>query len=110
MRVKIMASLYIVCGSAKVGGVGLVDILEAIKETGSMRLAAEKLGINYRRLWSRVKRAEKILGFKLVEGGRSGSKLTREAEAIIDAFRRAQQLLQQAGLASGIIVDVECGA
>lgn len=48
----------------------MIEILKAIDKHGSLRLAAENLGINYKRLWIRLRNAEIALGYKLVEKGR----------------------------------------
>jgi molybdate transport system regulatory protein len=107
-EVRIEVSIYITCDGGRAGGRGLVEILKAIRETGSIRLAAEKLGINYRRVWSRVRQAEKILGVKLVEGGHGGSRLTWEAERIIEAFEAVEEKLRRIGLSGGVSVGVRC--
>ena len=98
------------CGRTRIGSHGLVEILRAVKETGSLRGAAEKLGINYRRLWSRVKRAEKLLGKPLIKASKRGSVLTEEAEALLNAYEEMLEKLSAAGLLEGIETSVECGA
>ncbi|WP_457636839.1 winged helix-turn-helix domain-containing protein [Oceanithermus sp.] len=66
-------------------------LLEAVGRTGSLKAAAREAGFSYRAAWSRVKRVEAALGFKLIEsrsGGEGGghSKLTPEATRFIDQF------------------------
>jgi molybdate transport system regulatory protein len=107
-EVRIEVSIYITCNGGKAGGRGLVEILKAIRETGSIRLAAEKLGINYRRIWGRIRRAEKILGIKLVEGGHGGSRITAEAERIIEAFTAVEEKLRELGLSEGVRLGISC--
>ena len=102
-RVCIRPVLFIHCGPVRVAGRGLVEALEAIEEEGSIRGAARRLGINYRRLLERIHRAERLLGFKLVDVTPSGSRLTEEARRLVEAFRRAESMLE-----SCIDVGLEC--
>jgi len=97
-----------VCNETRIGGRGLVAALQAIEEAGSLRSAAEKLGINYRRLWTRIKQAEKLLGKRLVVSDKRGSKLTEEAKKIITAYQEATRRLREAGLLDGLDTGAEC--
>jgi len=72
-------------------GENIIDLLKNIKKTNSLKSAAEKLNISYRKAWGNIKDAETQLNFKLVEkqrGGKDGgySKLTEESENLIAAF------------------------
>ncbi len=107
-EVKLTVSIFVSCNGARVAGRGLIEILEAIRDTGSIRLASEKLGINYKRVWSRLRRAEKILGFKLVETGHSGSRLTAEAEVLIEQYHRLEKILASIGVLSGLSTGLRC--
>jgi len=67
-------------------------LLEAINETGSLKAAARAAGFSYRSAWSRVKRVEEALGYKLIEshsGGEGGghSRLTSEAVEFLRKFK-----------------------
>ena len=99
---KVKAIPYIYLGPTRVAGPGLAKALKAIQETGSLRAAAERLGMSYRRLWERIRRAEKLLGVRLVERGRKGSRLTPEAEKLLQAYREAVERLRAAGLLEGL--------
>lgn len=50
-------------------GPGRVELLRAVDELGSLRKAAQKLGMSYRWAWGRLRDAEKALGIDLFEGG-----------------------------------------
>jgi len=100
--------LYISCGEARIGSHGLIEVLKAIEETGSLRAAATRLGINYRRLWARIRRAERLLGKQLVAGDKRGSRLTDEAKKIITAYEEALGRLREAGLLQGVETSVDC--
>lgn len=91
-------------------GVGRVQLLELIDRTGSLKVAAEGLGMSYRAAWGKIKTSEKILGFKLIEkvgGNRSGHRLTEFGKLLTENFRewyeavelraveKAQELFQE---------------
>ncbi len=66
-------------------------LLEAVERTGSLKAAAREAGFSYRSAWSRVKRVEAALGFKLIEshsGGEGGgySSLTPRAAGFLERF------------------------
>jgi len=48
-------------------GIGSTLLLQRIEELGSLRKAAEVLGMSYRRAWGKLKNAEKRIGQPLVE-------------------------------------------
>ena len=70
-----------------------VELLEAVRRTGSPARAAESLGGPYRTAWDRIKETEDRLGRRLLEaesGGADGggSRLTDEARDLVRRFRR----------------------
>lgn len=48
-------------------GIGSTLLLQHIEELGSLRKAAEALGMSYRRAWGKLKKAEQRIGQPLVE-------------------------------------------
>lgn len=60
-------------------GAGLIAILRAVDETGSIKHAAESLGRSYRHIWDRIKDVEKALGASLVEAHVGGQGVQRSA-------------------------------
>ncbi len=73
-------------------GMGRLQLLERIESTGSLKKAAEDLGMSYRAAWGKLKKSEDALGFKLVEHKRGGTSagygLTAEGRRLAEAFRR----------------------
>ena len=68
-------------------------LLKTIEKNGSLKLASEILGISYRKAWGDIKKAENLLGFKLIEkfrGGKDGGKsiLTSDGSKIINAYEK----------------------
>lgn len=48
-------------------------MLEAIHRTGSLRAAADALGVSYRKAWGDLRDAERTLGVTLLERRRGGA-------------------------------------
>ncbi len=57
----------------EVFGGGKWRLLEAIQREGSLRAAADALGISYRKAWGDLRNAEKALGVTFLERRRGGS-------------------------------------
>ncbi len=77
-------------------GQGLSRMLEAVRETGSIKEAAKTLDKSYRYIWGRIKQAEESIGESLVETqvGGSGvrrSGLTPRAEELLEAFHALKE-------------------
>jgi molybdate transport system regulatory protein len=69
----------------------LVSLLAGIRDTGTIRSAAESLGLSYRKAWGDLRKAEKFIGFPLVEkirGGKDGglSRLSADGNDLVEAF------------------------
>jgi molybdate transport system regulatory protein len=72
-------------------GDGCFSLLIEIKNSGSLKEAAEKMDVSYRKAWGIIKKSENMLGFKLVDkkrGGKDGghSELTEEGMNLIQAY------------------------
>ncbi len=72
-------------------GDGKWQLLKAISETGSLKLAMERLNLSYRKTWNNLQQIEERLGFPILDtqrGGSDGGKtcLTPEGEKIVKAF------------------------
>jgi len=83
--------LWLATGQGVLFGLGRADILCAIERHGSLRKAAEELGISYRAAWGKIKRSEALLGFKLVEKAasqREGCRLTEAGRDLKEKFDR----------------------
>lgn len=73
-------------------GDGKFELINCIDQLGSLKAAADKIGISYRKAWGNVKDAEEKLEFLLVEkrrGGQHGgsSVLTPEGKELIEAYK-----------------------
>jgi molybdate transport system regulatory protein len=73
-------------------GPGKADLLQGIRESGSIAAAGRRMGMSYKRAWYLVETLNTHFGAPLVEaikGGRSGggARLTPLGDEILDAFR-----------------------
>lgn len=83
-------------------GVGRVMLLDRIEEHGSIKKAAESMGMSYRAAWGKIKASEKALGVSLVENSgqkRDGCRLTRDGMLLRDTFVRWFKEVEQEALA-----------
>ncbi len=74
-------------------GDGKFELIDCIDQLGSLKAAADKMNISYRKAWGMIKDAEEKLGFLLVEkrrGGQHGgsSVLTPEGKKLIEAYKK----------------------
>ena len=79
-------------------GPGICELLERIRNTGSIQAAAAEMEMSYTKAWRILNRAEKEMGFDLitrVSGGRNGgsSKLTDAGEKAVTDYRQMEARL-----------------
>lgn len=76
-------------------GPGKADLLDAIRQTGSISAAGRTLGMSYRRTWLLVDAMNRCWRERLVEavpgGGRNrGAHVTAAGETVLAAYRSMQ--------------------
>ncbi|WP_324778596.1 winged helix-turn-helix domain-containing protein [Thiobacillus sedimenti] len=71
-------------------GRGRVELLQHIRETGSISKAAKAMKMSYKAAWDAVDAMNVAWGVPLVASGPAGSRLTPDAEALVAAFRKAE--------------------
>lgn len=70
-------------------GTGRGMLLEAVDRFGSLKKAAEHLGMSYRAAWGKMRKTEKVLGVQLIEqaGSRKGGHvLTPAGRLLMEKF------------------------
>lgn len=82
-------------------GPGKADVLEGIRETGSIAAAGRRMGMSYKRAWMLVETMNRCFGEALVEtsrGGRShgGARLTAAGEDVLARYRRMESATRDA--------------
>ncbi len=71
-------------------GGGKTQVLEFIGQTGSIKEAAERVGMNYKKAWNHVKILQENIQDELVvvnKGSGGGTKLTPKAQELIEAYK-----------------------
>ena len=89
------------CTDDRFFGPGVCELLERIRETGSIQAAAARMEMSYTKAWKILKRAEETIGTSLitrVTGGKNGgsSTLTEAGEQAVRDFREMEAKLSAA--------------
>ena len=82
-------------------GPGICELLERIRETGSIQAAAAGMEMSYTKAWRILNRAEREMGVQLIArmcGGKRGgsSTLTEAGERAVRDFREMEGRLSEA--------------
>jgi len=91
MEIKVKIMLTDDNGQGFFGG-GRYRLLREIAGEGSLKKAAQKLGLSYRKAWGDIRAIEEHLGFAVVErhrggsGGGGASKLTDKAKKLLEVY------------------------
>ncbi|WP_019645483.1 winged helix-turn-helix domain-containing protein [Novispirillum itersonii] len=83
-------------GATLVLGPGRIDLLERIRDSGSISAAARAMGMSYRRAWLLVEAVNLSFRTPLVEsvtGGQrgGGARLTATGEAVVALYRQMEE-------------------
>ena len=86
------------CTEDRFFGPGVCELLERIREEGSIQAAAARMELSYTKAWKILNRAEKELGTHLisrVSGGKNGgsSTLTEAGQEAVKDFREMEDKL-----------------
>jgi len=81
-------------------GIGKIELLEAVAETGSISAAAASMGMDYRRAWMLLKSTQEAFAVPLFVtqrggSGRGGASLTPEGEELIRSYRETMQRVER---------------
>ena len=84
---------FTITGEEKFFGPGIARLLHLVDEQGSIRSAAQIMDMSYSKAWKILKRADKELGFPLLEsknGGDGGGKssLTAKGRIFLEKYER----------------------
>ena len=98
---RVRPRLRIMWGDEVALGPGRVELMEFIRETGSLRAAAARMGISYMRAWNLVKLTNRCFSAPVVEASRGGqtgggAKLTEAGEEAILLYRMMEEESQRA--------------
>lgn len=95
------ARLRVVIGGRAAMGPGKADLLQGIRDTGSIAAAGRAMRMSYKRAWQMVERMNVNFGAPLVttaKGGKQGggAVLTELGEAVLAHYRRMEALTDDA--------------
>lgn len=88
-------------GEGVLFGLGRLQLLRQVEECGSLKKAAESLGMSYRGAWGKIKTTEEAMGQKLIERAasrRAGYHLTPFGSAIARNFHEWYQEVERFAL------------
>lgn len=94
--------LRIVFGGGAMLGPGKADLLEGIRETGSIAAAARAMNMSYKRAWMLVETMNAAFRAPVVQSSRGGSagggaSLTQTGAAVLAEYRKLQDITAEAG-------------
>ena len=88
----VKAKFWLTIGPRTLFGDGKADLLEAVDRLGSLRSAAQDMGMSYRHAWGLLRELDAAAGFAFLEhsatGPRSRLRLTDSGRRFIAAYRR----------------------
>ncbi len=99
---KFLPRIRVLSGEEVALGPGKADLLELIGKTGSLREAADRMGMSYMRAWTLIKTMNACFQEPLVaacRGGRNrgGTELTRTGRAALRLYRTLEAKSVKAG-------------
>lgn len=94
--------LRVVFGDGAMIGPGKADLLERIRETGSIAAAGRTMGMSYKRAWMLVETLNALFREPLVESTRGGAQgggahLTVAGELVLAHYRRMEARAAEVG-------------
>ncbi|TCP42200.1 winged helix-turn-helix domain-containing protein [Rhodovulum marinum] len=96
--------IRIVFGADAMLGPGKADLLEGIRETGSIAAAGRAMAMSYKRAWSLVEEMNNAFRDPLVDSTRGGARgggarLTEAGETVLANYRKLEEITAEAGAA-----------
>lgn len=96
--VRMRLHLWLESGHGTLLGLGRAMLLVKVKERGSLRRAAEELGMSYRAAWGKIRQAQDHLGLELVCKQGKGYVLTPAGEDLAAGFLRWHEAVERYAL------------
>jgi molybdate transport system regulatory protein len=96
--------LRIVFGDDAMLGPGKADLLEHIRDTGSIAAAGRRMKMSYKRAWMLVEEMNGAFRDPVVESTRGGARgggarLTEAGETVLANYRKLEEIMAEAGAA-----------
>lgn len=96
--------IRILFGQDAMLGPGKADLLERIRETGSISAAGRTMSMSYKRAWTLVEEMNSAFREPLVDSTRGGAKgggarLTAAGSEVLANYRKLEEIMAEAGAA-----------
>lgn len=96
--------IRILFGDEAMLGPGKADLLERIRDTGSIAAAGRSMSMSYKRAWMLVEEMNAAFRNPLVDSTRGGAKgggarLTEAGTEVLGNYRKLEEILAEAGAA-----------
>lgn len=96
--------IRIVFGEDAMLGPGKADLLENIRETGSIAAAGRAMSMSYKRAWMLVEEMNAAFREPLVDSTRGGTRgggarLTEAGDEVLANYRKLEEIMAEAGAA-----------
>lgn len=93
---RLVSRLRLARDGRRVLGPGRADLLEGVRDTGSIAAAGRRMGMSYKRAWSLVEELNAAFDAPLVEvhrggAGHGGAALTVLGAEVLERFRRIER-------------------
>src|SRR5919107_4154398 len=99
----VKAKFWLTLGPQTLFGDGKAELLDAVDRLGSLRSAAQSMGMSYRHAWGLLREMDAASGFPFLEhsgsGPRTRLRLTPEGRRFTEAYRRFRDPLDRLVLA-----------
>jgi molybdate transport system regulatory protein len=89
-KLKVDGRFWLTLDGKNFLGRGRVELLQRIRETGSISKAAKAMKMSYKAAWDAVDAMNLAWQSPLVDSGPGGSRLTEDAERLIAAYQKAE--------------------
>lgn len=77
-------------------GQGSATLLRGVEETGSLNMAAKRLGMAYSKAWRLIKDSEEELGMQLLDrDGARGSTLTKDGKEFLTRYDELNERIKK---------------
>ncbi len=86
---KVRLHVWLETDSGVLFGSGRAQLLANIEKYGSLKRAAENMGMSYRAAWGKIRKTEDILGYKLIvkTGKNRRYQLSERGKELTEKFR-----------------------
>jgi molybdate transport system regulatory protein len=96
-RLGTKAKFWLTLGPRTLFGDGKAELLDLVERLGSLRSAAQSMGMSYRYAWGLLRELDDASGFAFLEhrGPRTNLRLSEDGRRFLEAYRRFRAPLDE---------------